>query len=436
VLSRRQLLMTLGGAAVGLAAPALHCQPAAADSVAAVYVGPGPRLRVGLLWSLTGHLSLIEKPSHDVALFWIDRTNRAGGVAGYQIEPYVVDARSDLQAYRNGVLKLLLHDRVLAVFGGYTSASRRAIMPLVTKHGGLLYYPTCYEGRECWQNIICTGPIANQHSFDLISFMVKRFGDKAFFVGSNYIWAWESNRNARYQLNKVGGTLLGERYIPLGHDLSLPIINEIKRKRPAWIFTTVIADSDIFFRRAYANAGLTAEEMPIASLTTSEIEIRALGEEYGHGHILCAPYFQSLTNAANRNFVDSFLSSPFGTSGVTHFNMEETYLSFLYFRNAIESIVTKYGGGRLSPAAIISESRNIGIGDDESPEGSVFLDPLNLNSWLTPRIGMFNHAGQIDVLWERPEKVSPMPYLLYPDRGICRADGLHLPSGKVVKAAS
>ena len=108
----------------------------------------------------------------------------------------------------------------------------------------------------------------------------------------------------------------------------------------------------------------------------------------------------------------------------------------VYFKMAVAGLVRKCGDSKCSPEMILSESRTLGIGKSESPEGEVFLDPLNLNSWLTPRIGKFNSAGQLDMLWERKETVSPMPYLLYPDRGICRADGLHLPGGKIVKAAS
>jgi urea transport system substrate-binding protein len=188
--AERRRLLGLAAASLGFAASPVVLRRAWADKLSLdVFIGPGPRIKVGLLWSLTGHLSVIEKPSRDVALFWIDETNRRGGVAGFQIEPVIIDARSDMKAYREGILRLLLDDKVLATFGGYTSASRRAVMPLVTLHEGLFYYPTCYEGRECWQHIICTGPIANQHSFDLMPFMVRRYGKRAFFIGSNYVWA-------------------------------------------------------------------------------------------------------------------------------------------------------------------------------------------------------------------------------------------------------
>lgn len=353
-----------------------------------------------------------------------------------KVEPVVIDARSDMKAYRQGIRDLIVKENVLATFGGYTSASRRAVMPLVTQYNSLFYYPTCYSGRECWQHIICTGPIANQHSYDLIPFMTKRYGPRAYFVGSNYVWPRESNRNARQWLEAAGGELVAERYIPLGSSDFEGVFREIHQHKPDWIFSTVVGDSDVFFRRAYALAGLTPDKIPTASLTTSEMEVRTIGPEFGEGHILSAPYFQSLDNPTNNRFVDDFLDSRHGESGVTHFNMEETYLSFLYFEKALERLIADQGEDAISPTMIREYSRGLSISDDESPEGSVHLDPDNLNSWLQPRIGMFNARGQIDLLFERGEKIPPKPYLLYPHRGVCRSDGLHLPSGKIVLAAS
>lgn len=433
---RRRLLTLALGSLGTFTAPAVLRRSWANSLHPDIYVGPSPRLRVGLLWSLTGHLSVIERPSRDVALFWIDQTNRHGGIAGFQIEPVIIDARSDMKAYRQGILRLLLQDKVMATFGGYTSASRRAVMPIVTLHDGLFYYPTCYEGRECWQHIICTGPIANQHSFDLIPFMVNKFGGRAFFIGSNYVWARESNRNASRWLQDIGGELVGESYMPLGRGEFDSIFNEIRKKSPDWIFSTIVGDSDLYFRHAYVKAGFSPDKLPTASLTTSEIEVKSLGASYGEGHILCAPYFQSLQSEANRHFVDSFLNSRFGESGVTHYNMEETYLALLYFKKAVEKIVMLYGDAELTPRNIRYMSMGLGLSDEESPEGEVYLDPFNLNSWLTPKIGRFNAQGQIDLLWTREEKMQPMPYMLYPDRGTCMPDGLHFPDGRIVKAAS
>jgi len=334
-------------------------------------------IKIGLLWSLTGHLSVIEKPSRDVGLYWVDKINKSGGVAGFQIEPVVIDARSDMKTYREGIQHLMLNENVLATFGGYTSASRRAVMPLVTLNNGLFYYPTCYEGRECWQHIICTGPIANQHSYDLIPYMVKHFGPRAYFIGSNYVWPKESNRNAQRWLEKAGGELTGEAYMPLGQGNFDPIFKNIKKLQPDWIFSTVVGDSDLLLRKEYYKAGFSPDNLPTASLTTSEMEVKLMGEAYGEGHILSAPYFQSLNNQTNQQFVDQFLASQYGESGVTHYNMEETYLTFLYFKKAVERLVKEENVSAINPMKLRQYSAGLALSKEESPEGAVHIDQNN-----------------------------------------------------------
>jgi urea transport system substrate-binding protein len=400
------------------------------------WITPDGKIKIGLLWSLTGVLSVIEKPSRDVALFWVDQVNRNGGIAGMEVVPVEVDTMSDMRPYRDGITKLIKDERVLAVFGGYTSVSRRAVMPLVTLADHLFYYPTCYEGRECWQNIICTGPLANQHSFDLVPYMVKHFGPRAYFVGSNYIWPKESNRNAKNWLAKINGELVGEAYMPLGLGDFDDILADIKNKQPDWIFSTVVGDSDVYFRQQYIKSGLQPDKIPTASLTTSEVEVRAMGYEFGEGHYCSAPYFQSLDNPANKFFVDAFLSSPYGESGVTHANMESTYLSLLFFQKAVEVIVTAEGIKSLTPKRLRDMSGGLTLSTEESPQGPIKIDPDNYNSWMTPKIGRFDKQGQVEVMLDRGKWVEPRPFLLYPDRGVCRPDGLHLPGGKIIKAAS
>ena len=276
------------------------------------WIHPGGVIKVGFLWSLKGGLSTIETPSRDVGLFWADEVNENGGVAGFKIEPVVFDAESDMKTYRTGIKKLMHEDKVLAVFGGFTSASRRSVMPLVTLANHLFYYPTVYEGKECWQNLICTGALANQHSYDLIPYMVKQFGPRGYFIGSNYVWPKESNRNAHRWLKNAQGKLVGEQYVPLGLGNFEPILEDVKKKQADWIFLTVVGTSELFFRKAYIKAGLAPDKLPTAALTTSEMEVKAMGYEYGEGHYTSAPYFQSVDSPTNRKFVNDFLSSRHG----------------------------------------------------------------------------------------------------------------------------
>ena len=423
------------GAAVGSAAalgmPALFIPNTA---VAAPWIKKGGKIKVGVLFSQSGNLAVIENDSTQVVQYAIDEINAKGGVAGMQIDPVIVDAKSDIKVYSEKISQLILRDRVICTFGGYTSASRRAVAPIVMARNHLFYYPTCYEGRECTQNIINTGPLANQHSKDLIPFMVKNFGKKVYLIGSNYIWPKESNKNAKVWLERAGGEVVGEDYVPLGNSEFTPIFNKVRQTKPDFIFSTVVGDSDIALHKQFLQEGFKSSKLPIAALTTGEIEIRAMGAEAGAGHFLSAPYFQTMDNPTNHRFVEGYLSSKYGGGGVTHYNMEETYLSVYAWKYGLEKAIAKTGNvEEVTPRMIRDASAGIVIDDDVSPEGKVWIDPDNFNVWLKPKIGQCQSNGQFKVVEASAKHVAPDPMSIYPERGVCKADGLHTPDGKIKK---
>lgn len=428
-MNRRNFLRgsTLAGAA--LAAPGIWMKTARQSWGATLT--PGKPIKVGLLFSLTGGLAVPEEDSTLVMQYAIDEINAAGGIAGSPIEPIIIDAKSDFNEYTAKARELILRDKVIAIFGCYTSASRKAILPVVMQQNNLLFYPTCYEGAECTQNTVCTGPLANQHSKDLIPFMVKNFGKKAFFVGSNYVWPKESNKNAKIWMEQAGGEVVGEEYIPLGSSEFGPVLAKIREAQPDFIFSTVVGASDIAFHRQFKQAGFSADKMPIASLTTGEIETKAMGAEYGAGHFLSAPYFQVLDNPTNHKFVEKFLSSPYGKNGVTHYNMEETYTSAYVFKNALEKLIAEQGVEEVTSRKIRDYCAGMKVGADISPEGEIWIDDNNFNTWLVPKIGQCQADGSFKIVKEAAEHVAPDPYSIYPDVGKCTADGLLAPNGSL-----
>jgi urea transport system substrate-binding protein len=309
------------------------------------------------------------------------------------------------------------------------------------KWNHLYYYPTCYEGRECMQNIINTGPLANQHSYELVPFMVKNFGKKVYLVGSNYIWPKESNKNVKVWLQRAGGEVVGEDYVPLGGSEFAPVFNKIRQQQPSWIMSTVVGDSDIALHRQFLQEGFKADKMPIAALTTGEIETRAMGNEAGAGHFLSAPYFQTLDNPTNHAFVDAYLKSKYGGGGVTHYNMEETYTGIFIWKKGVERALEETGGNweAITPRMIRDVSGNwkdqgpVTLTDEESPEGKVWIDPENFNIWLRPKIGQCQANGQFKIVFAAEKHVAPDPFAIYPERGVCKVDGLHKPDGTVEK---
>ncbi|MEM8541451.1 MAG: transporter substrate-binding domain-containing protein [Roseibium sp.] len=428
-ITRRKLLKTSALGATALAAP--HVWLPGSKEAWGATLKDGEPIKVGLLFSLTGALAVPEEDSTLVMQYAIDEINAAGGVAGHPIEPVIVDAKSDFKVYSEKTRELILRDKVISIFGCYTSASRKAILPIVMQRDNLLFYPTCYEGAECTQNTICTGPLANQHSFDLIPYMVKEFGPRVFFVGSNYVWPKESNKNAKVWLERAEGELLGEEYIPLGSSEFGPVLEKIRAAKPDFIFSTVVGASDIAFHRQFKQAGLDAETMPIASLTTGEIETKAMGAEFGAGHFLSAPYFQNMINPTNEKFVEGFLSSPYGKNGTTHYNMEETYISAYVFKYALEKAIAEVGIDDVTPPKIRDSAAGVRVEADVSPEGLIWIDENNFNTWLVPKIGQCQSDGSFKIVKEAPEHVAPDPYSIYPDIGTCTAEGLKAPDGTI-----
>ncbi|MGR3742687.1 MAG: transporter substrate-binding protein [Pseudooceanicola nanhaiensis] len=425
--TRRKFLKGSAFATGALAAPSIWI-PSARESWGAT-LSEGEPIKVGLLFSLTGSLAVPEEDSTLVLQYAFDEINANGGINGTPVEPIIIDAKSDFSVYTEKARELILREKVIAIFGCYTSASRKAILPTVMQRDNLLFYPTCYEGAECTQNTVCTGPLANQHSKDLIPFMVENFGKRVFFVGSNYVWPKESNKNAKVWLENAGGELLGEEYVPLGSPEFGPVLNKIRSAEPDFIFSTVVGASDIAFHRQFRQAGFSAEDMPIASLTTGEIETKAMGAENGAGHFLSAPYFQALENPTNQKFVDGFLSSPYGKNGVTHYNMEETYTSAYVFKNALEKAIADHGVSEVTSRLLRDACAGVRVSADVSPEGEIWVDEKNFNTWLVPKIGQCQSDGSFKIVKQAEEHVAPDPYSIYPDIGTCTADGLLTPDG-------
>jgi urea transport system substrate-binding protein len=441
-ISRRTLLKGAAAAGAGVVAGFPHVYIKDFGQVWGAekpWITKDGNIKVGFLWSLTGQLAVVETDSTMVSQFAVNNINKAGGVKGKMIEPVVIDAKSDIKVFSEKISELILKHRVIASHGCYTSASRRAVMPIVMKWNHMFYYPTCYEGRECMQNIINTGPLANQHSFELVPFMVKNFGKKVYLVGSNYIWPKESNKNVKVWLERAGGEVVGEDYVPLGGSEFAPIFNKVRQTQPNWIMSTVVGDSDVALHKQFIQEGFKSDKLPIASLTTGEIETKAMGNEAGAGHFLSAPYFQTLDNPTNHKFVSEYFASEWGKNGVTHYNMEETYTGILFWVKALERAYDETGGDweAITPRMLRDVSGKwkgqdaITLTDEESPEGKCWIDPENFNYWCVPKIGQCGSDGQFKIVHNVNQHVPPDPFAIYPERGVCKVDGLHKPDGKV-----
>src|SRR6202453_790395 len=246
--------------------------------------------RVGVLFSQTGVTSAVEQSQLNATLLAIEEINSSGGVLGRRIEPVIYDPASDPKQFRSVAERLFQVDRIRLLFGCYMSSTRKAVLPVVESHRGLLFYPTLYEGFEYSRQCIYTGAAPNQNSLQLAKFLLSTYGNRFLLVGSNYIYPYESNRLMADFVMQGRGKVLDEIYVPLeaGPGDFEKVIGRIRKTSPDVIFSTVVGRGTSTFYEAYRSAGFDPAKMPIASLTTSEREGPETPREAAGGHITAA----------------------------------------------------------------------------------------------------------------------------------------------------
>lgn len=416
-MERRTVLKGLAGGIVGLAmGDSLLSSP-----YSAAYAAAGKEIKVGVLFPLSGTIAVIGRSLHNATMMAIDEINASGGIAGAMIKPVVRDSQSSPAVYAEKIKELILVDGVLSTFGGYTSASRKAVLPVVQRFKSLYWYPTLYEGDECSKNIIYTGAVPNQQQEQFVPWLIKNYGKRFYLLGSNYIYPKDENRICKALLKKYGGEVVAEEYVPLGHSEFSANINRMKALRPNVIFCTVVGSSVIALHRQYKTAGLDPATMPFASLTTSEEEVAAMGGEYAEGHFTSAPYFMSVNTPANKKFVADY-QKRYGADKVTNFVSAAAYFQVALFKKGVEKLLN--AGHSVSELDAI-KIRDACLGQEvHAPQGLVKVDPQNQNTYLWPKIGQWQRDGQAKIIHESSHWVEPRPYWMYPGNKVCTPSGL------------
>jgi urea transport system substrate-binding protein len=361
-------------------------------------------VNVGILHSITGTMAISETGSVQAEKLAISQINAQGGVLGRKIEFIQEDGASDWPTFAEKARKLLVNDKVASVMGCWTSASRKAVLPVFEQHNGFLYYPTFYEGLEQSPNVIYTGQEATQQIIAGLNWVSENKNAKTFYLlGSDYIWPRTSNKIARKHIeNMLGLKVVGEEYYPLGHTQFNSVINKIRLRRPDVIYAIVVGGSNVAFYKQLKAAGIDmTDESPLV-LTTSvtEDEIRGIGGENIEGAYACMKYFQSLDNPNNREFVAAF-KEMWGDDMVIGDVTQAAYLGPWLWKAAVEK------AGSFDVDKIREASP--GIIFDKAPEGYVKIHE-NHHLWSKTRVGRARRDGQYDMVFETAELVEPDPF--------------------------
>ena len=385
--SRRQVLKT--AAALSAATGSSLWRPAAAQDV----------VKVGILHSLTGTIAIAEASIVDAEKLAIDEINASGGVLGKKIEPVIEDGASDWPTFAEKTKKLLQRDKVAAIFGCYTSASRKAVLPVLHQFHGLLYYPTYYEGQEIDKSVIYTSQEATQSVITAIEWMAKEQGKTFYLVGSDYIYPRTCNKIAKPTIARVGGSVLGEEYAPLGHTEFSSIINKIKAAKPDWVYSTVVGGSNVAFYKQLKAAGLDGEKQKLLSTVVSENEIDGIGKENATGYYACMGYFQSLKNPQNEKFVKA-IKAKFGADRVVGDPMECAYNAVYLWKMAAEKAKS------FDVDKVLAASSGLTF---DAPEGQIRIHATNHHVWKKVRVGRARADGQFDTVYESG-LIEPNPF--------------------------
>ncbi len=310
-LGRRKFLI-YGGTSLASSVLLKACQstPPASNQGGgtATNTGGGDTIKVGILHSLSGTMAISETTVVDAEKLAIKEINAAGGVLGKQIEAIDEDGASDWPTFAEKARKLIDNDKVVTIFGCWTSASRKAVLPVFEEKNHMLWYPVQYEGQECSKNIFYTGAAPNQQIEPAVDWLLANKGKEFFLVGSDYVFPRTANNIIKEQLAAKGGKAVGEDYLPLGNTEVTPIITKIRQALPngGVIFNSLNGDSNVAFFKQIQAAGLTPDKYPVMSVSVAEEEVRQIGVEYLKGHYAAWNYFQTVDSPENKKFVDAF----------------------------------------------------------------------------------------------------------------------------------
>jgi len=405
--TRRDVLKRAGAAALGTTAVGSLLSACGTEttssstSTAAAAAGSAASdaIKVGVLFSLSGNLSIAETSMKNATMLAIDEINARGGVGGRKLEPVVEDYASDFGVVVQNARKLVEQDKVAAVIGCYASASRKAVLPVFEQGDNVLLYPTFYEGLECSTNVIYTSLVAAQHLTDTAYWMVRNAGKKIYMVGSDYVGPQTYNAIVKKLVEERGATVVENRFFPLDQTEFGSALSAIRAAKPDLIWNTIVGAGIPAFMKQYQAAGFTPDTTPIFSGICTEQELAAVGGKAAEGHYFPSSYFMTTDTPDNTSFIQRY-QAKYGSDQPTNMPMQASYNSAYLLAAAIEK------AGDATPQAILQAFP--GVSATAPGEGTVTVQD-NHHTTHTVSLGRANDRALYDVI-ERFAPRDPDPF--------------------------
>ncbi len=363
-------------------------------------------IKVGILHSLSGTLTASERPLQQLLVMMIEKLNKNGGLLGRPVEAVIMDPRSDANAYAAQARALLADHKVAAIFGCWTSASRKHVLPVLAEHNGLLFYPSQYEGEEQSPHVIYTGATPQQQALPAVDHLLALGRKRFFLVGTDYVYPRTTNAIIRNYLASrgVGADAVDEFYTPFGEKVWSEAVHRIRRfaGRDGAIIATLSGDSNVHFFRERARQGLDADILPVMSLSLGEAEMPALAERNLVGHMVSWSYLHSIDTPENRAFIDEWRQFTGDPHAVTNDPMEASWIGFKLWADA----VTAAGSTEVEAVRPALAGRSV-----RAPCGfDVRLDSENQHLHKPAVIGRMDRHNFIWPVWTSPTLIAPEPW--------------------------
>jgi urea transport system substrate-binding protein len=375
-----------------------------------VVAGSDNTISVAILHSLSGDLAGTEIAVRDAELFAIDEINARGGLLGKQLAPIVEDGASDAPTFAEKAEKLISQNKVAATFGGWTSASRKAMLPVFERNKALLWYPISYEGLESSPYIFYTGASANQQIVPGLDYLKQQGKKKIFLVGDDDVFPQTVDKIINAYAAANGMTIVGEAYPRLGQTDYSTVVKKLGQTKPDAVFSTLNGDSSAAYFAELRRAGINAKTMPTLTVGVAEKELGGKSARNLAGHLVAWSYYQSTPGASNAAFVKAY-KAMYGPTAVTSDPVEAGYNAVKLWAAAVTKAGTTEVGAVKAAAAGLSL---------KLPEGTVTIDGENQHVYRTARIGRVRPDGRITETWNSGKPIKPDPYL----KGFAWAVGL------------
>ncbi len=360
-------------------------------------------IKVGLLHSLSGPLAVSELAVRDGVLLAIDEINAAGGVLGKPLTPFLEDGASDPALFAEKARVLLEKAQVAVIFGGWSSDSRKAMLPVLEEHNSLLFYPVVYEGFESAAQVVYTGAEPSQQIVPAVTYLLSEQRKQIFLVGSDEVFPHAVNTIVKAQLADAGLSSAGEVYFPLAATDFSALITQLQAAPPDAILNTLSGESNIGFFQQLAASGITAQSLPVMSVTIGEEEVRVIGPKTMAGHLIAGNYFQTGQTPENFAFVSAFKAT-YGDDRVTSGPVEAGYAAVYLWKALVEQAKT-------TDVDALRKAMSSGKITFAAPEGLMRLDPKTQHVYKTARIGVVRDNGLIDEVYASETPLKPDPFL-------------------------